>query len=75
MRAGALILSQRLSGTSPLAANAWTHLAVTLSGTTGTLYVDGVAVATNTNMTLSPSSLGATTNNWIGNLSTTPTRC
>ncbi len=57
---------QRLSGTAALPLNTWSHLAVTLSGTTGTLYVNGTAVATNSGMTLHPSNLGATTNNWIG---------
>jgi len=33
---------------------------------TGVLYVDGVPVATNTSMTLTPASLGVTLNNWIG---------
>jgi hypothetical protein len=57
---------QRLSRAGQLPLNTWTHLAVTLAGTTGTLYVDGVAVATNTAMTLNPASLGSTPNNWIG---------
>jgi hypothetical protein len=57
---------QRLNATSALPLNTWSHLAVTLSGTTGTLYVNGTAVATNTAMTLHPASLGSTANNWIG---------
>ncbi len=51
-------------GTLPL--NTWSHVAVTLSGSTGTLYVNGQPVATNTNMTLTPAALGATNQNWIG---------
>src|SRR5260370_31964998 len=51
-------------GTLPL--STWSHVAVTLSGTTGTLYVDGQPVATNTNMTLTPSALAVTTQDWIG---------
>lgn len=57
---------QQLSGTTPLPTGTWTHLAVTLAGSTGTLYVNGASVATNPAMTLRPSSLGNTTQNWIG---------
>ncbi|MDX2601795.1 glycoside hydrolase family 127 protein [Streptomyces caniscabiei] len=57
---------QALNGNAALPLNQWSHLAVTISGTTGTLYVNGTAVAQNTSMTLNPSALGALTNNWLG---------
>src|SRR5439155_4173954 len=57
---------QQISSTTQLPQNTWSHLAVTLSGNTGTLYVNGTPVATNTNMTLHPSDLGNTNQNWIG---------
>ena len=44
----------------------WTHVAMTLSGSTGTIYVNGTAVGSNTAMTLNPSSFGSTTQNYIG---------
>lgn len=46
--------------------NTWKHLAVVLSKDTGTMYLDGVEVAKNTSMTLNPSALGETANNWLG---------
>jgi hypothetical protein len=54
----------------PLPLNTWPHVAVTVSGNTGTLVVNGNAVATNTGMTLHPANLGTTTQNWIAGRST-----
>ena len=57
---------QQINGSSPLSTGAWHQVAVTLSGRTGVLYVDGVAVGTNSGMTVNPSGMGSTTNNYIG---------
>jgi hypothetical protein len=57
---------QQINGTSTLPLNTWSLVTVTLSGTTGTLYVNGQAVATNPNMTLNPAALGNTTQDYIG---------
>jgi concanavalin A-like lectin/glucanase superfamily protein len=54
------------SSAGTLPTDRWSHVAVTLSGTTGTLYVDGEAVGTNDGMTLDPAALGTTTQNYIG---------
>jgi hypothetical protein len=57
---------QQINSGIHLPLNTWSHLAVTVSGNTGTLYINGNPVGTNSNMTLHPSDLGNTTNNWIG---------
>jgi glucuronoarabinoxylan endo-1,4-beta-xylanase len=57
---------RQIEGTSALAAGVWYDVAVTLSGNTGVLYVNGVPVGTNNAMTLKPSSLGSTVNNYLG---------
>ncbi|MBW3553197.1 MAG: glycoside hydrolase family 127 protein [Gemmatimonadetes bacterium] len=56
---------QRLDGSEPIPVDEWTHLAVTRSGNTGTLYMNGQAVATHRNMTLSPADVGVT-DHWLG---------
>ncbi|MGC9535923.1 beta-L-arabinofuranosidase domain-containing protein [Streptomyces sp. UG1] len=65
---------QGLDGTAALPLDRWSHLAVTIAGGTGTLYVDGTAVARNTAMTLTPAALGTLAHNWLGrsNFATDP---
>ena len=57
---------QSLDAPQALLTDTWTHIAITRAGTAATLYIDGVPVATNPNMTLSPADLGVTTGNWLG---------
>jgi alpha-galactosidase len=57
---------QQINGTSALATGSWVHVAVTKSGSTGILYINTQEVARNTSMTLNPSDLGNTANNYIG---------
>ncbi|MET9551090.1 beta-L-arabinofuranosidase domain-containing protein [Streptomyces sp. NPDC006627] len=55
-----------LNGTAPLPLDEWSHVAVTLGEGTGTLYVNGAAVARNTAMTLDPAVLGTFEDHWLG---------
>jgi hypothetical protein len=57
---------QTVSGKNPLQIGAWQHVAFTLSGKSGVLYVNGEEVGRNSNLTLNPSSLGKTSQNYIG---------
>jgi hypothetical protein len=46
--------------------NTWTHIAITLSGTAASLYINGELVATNPAFALKPSDIGITNQNYIG---------
>ncbi|NML66047.1 T9SS type A sorting domain-containing protein [Hymenobacter sp. RP-2-7] len=56
--------------TTPLVPGRWQHVAVTLATTagitSGTLYLNGQVVGTNSNLGVSPASLGTLTNSWLG---------
>lgn len=49
---------EQINTTSPIAIGRWVHLAVTLEGGTGRMYVDGIEAGINESMTLNPLSIG-----------------
>ncbi|EEF60159.1 LamG-like jellyroll fold domain-containing protein [Pedosphaera parvula] len=53
---------QTVQWNQPLPSNVWTHVALTLDGTKGVLYVNGAAVATNNGMNLLPVNVASQTN-------------
>ncbi len=55
-----------IEGPSALPTGEWLHVAVTLSGSTATLYVNGLVVGTANNMSYAPFRLGNTDRNYIG---------
>jgi len=57
---------QTIVHTAALPTNVWTHVAVTLSGTTGTLYVNGIAISSNTAMLDAQLRSISTSQNWLG---------
>jgi hypothetical protein len=57
---------QAIEATSAVPTLKWTHVAVVLGPSGGTLYFDGAPVGTNSTMTLRPADLGRTVNNYIG---------
>ncbi|WP_187262022.1 cellulase family glycosylhydrolase [Pontibacter beigongshangensis] len=58
--------AQQINCAITLSTNTWVHIAVTLSGNVGIMYINGREVGRNNNMTLKPSDLGFTENNYIG---------
>ncbi|TPQ16937.1 family 43 glycosylhydrolase [Streptomyces sporangiiformans] len=56
------------TGPAALQRSVWKHVTYTQTGTTGVLYEDGVEVARNTAVTITPGSIGsgATTANYVG---------
>ena len=57
---------QQINCTNALPTEVWTHIAVILDGSTGIFYVNGTEVGRNSSISLTPDSLGPTTQNYIG---------
>jgi autotransporter-associated beta strand protein len=58
--------AQQINAAYSVPVNVWVHVAVTLNGSTGILYINGQEAGRNTAMTINPSRLGNTTQTWIG---------
>jgi hypothetical protein len=58
--------AQQINCNATMSVGAWHQVVVTLTGTTGILYLDGIAVGSNTSLTITPASLGATATNCLG---------
>jgi hypothetical protein len=63
---GTLWHGEQTIATSALPTGRWVHVAVTLSGSAGSLYVNGTAVASNGVISFAPFQMGNTTQNWLG---------
>jgi hypothetical protein len=57
---------QRLDCNYTLPLDTWTHFAITQSGNTCSMYINGALVANNTGVTIKPSTIGSTTQNYLG---------
>ncbi|GHH91757.1 glycoside hydrolase family 127 protein [Streptomyces capillispiralis] len=55
-----------IDATGPLPTGRWVHVALTLGGGTGVLYLDGTEAGRNTAMVASPLLLGRTSRNFLG---------
>ncbi|MFE7506640.1 LamG-like jellyroll fold domain-containing protein [Promicromonospora sp. NPDC057488] len=52
--------------TRDVAVDEWNHVAFTRQGATGTLYLNGVPIASRNNLTIDMTDVGPTANNWLG---------
>ena len=68
MTNGGLNNEQGFNSTTTFPTGTQAHLVVTIDHSTNTalLYINGIQVGQNTSTTFTPSSLGATVNNWLG---------
>lgn len=57
---------EKVSAPSALPTGRWVHVAVTLSGTVGTLFIDGAPVASADGLWMAPYQFGQTTRTWVG---------